>query len=917
MTGDRVPGAAVLFVAWQLVASLAWAQPPAPPHTFVFANPASADNLLVLVNPNAWALEARVTLEDAPRARQTVRVFRLAATSQRTIRVGADIPLPPGETAPLTASVECLTEESHTACPNNEDILAVQLPASVARLRRPAAFPWTVGPSPWTVMTWIDSNLARLSLSGGTIPLPPDADGYGASYWPWTWSGSPFVSPAGFPDDHLAPSRDWYFAEGYTGVGPLRRRFATDFVIENPDESRQAQVEMTYFRVRGDPVKDTVAVAPHAQAVVRVNANAAMRDSAFSTKVSSRNGVPVVVRRVMQWGEQPDDPSGWSAADWVAASVTSGVREPATRWVFPSVTTGEELDNFILVCNPTARRMWLRLTFLLEDGSGTRFVLPARIAPMARFTFSPDVARTIVWKRPCALFVESVPADADDTPVPFVAEASVYWPRMYWAGGGTHQGVPWTGRVAQPPVVAPRPLDPAAKRRLELAPTVTVVAWLAAVLVFWKFGLTRRRPSSEPIGIVAATPGWALQARRGVIVAAAVLAVFWPTSVGGSISLMLNTLAILGTVAVFATAAALPGGLARRPVVVNSGIMMGLLLLASVFTPLTSYSPGAVFIYLGLALLLVLDLRTVRPAALGGAVFVALNVAIIALGLGTLFGVEAANDLLTNWYSYYRPELILEMLGEHKPVATFVTHSLAGFVFYLLCYAALLGARCQCKVGWWVVACFYLVLLFGLHSVTGNILLGLGLAQAGWQLGRQHLRLRLPLLAAVVLGVSSVVAWVWLSDVGIDVVVRQLFVGDRVHGFLVRFGADGLMQENIEHLRRNPLTPIGFGFSDRLYLGDCGILLTLLRGGIPVVVCVYGGLFAFFWSNIRNRGVAVWLWAVTTAFEVGFQPLLSFRFVALVPLYVVCVNALLESRPAGPSIAESARAGSRPAARTR
>jgi hypothetical protein len=207
-------------------------------------------------------------------------------------------------------------------------------------------------------------------------------------------------------------------------------------------------------------------------------------------------------------------------------------------------------------------------------------------------------------------------------------------------------------------------------------------------------------------------------------------------------------------------------------------------------------------------------------------------------------------------------------------------------------------------VAWWVLAGVYLLLLAGLRSTTGNILLGLTAAQAACLGSRQFPGLRRPLLAAAALGMSVFVVWLVLSGPAGADRVRGLFVGDRVHGFLVRFGPDGLMEENIEYLRRHPLMPIGFGFSYQLYLGDCGILVTLLRGGFPAVLCVYGGLLAFFRRNVSGAAAAVWLWAVTTAFEIGFQPLQSFRFVGLLPLYVVCLNALLAGRDAGPSRAD-------------
>jgi hypothetical protein len=58
------------------------------------------------------------------------------------------------------------------------------------------------------------------------------------------------------------------------------------------------------------------------------------------------------------------------------------------------------------------------------------------------------------------------------------------------------------------------------------------------------------------------------------------------------------------------------------------------------------------------------------------------------------------------------------------------------------------------------------------------------------------------------------------------------------------------------------------------------------------VLLVYGGLFAFLLTNLRSWRVALWTWIVILAFEVGFQPLLLFRFVAFVPFMVAYFNSL-------------------------
>ncbi len=904
--GGVMLGHGVVIVAGVVAAGLATTgvasgrQPPAL--TSALSIPASAPGrpgrTLVLVNPGRMAITARLTFPGSLPSEPHTQDVVIPATTQRTVRIDTDFARSSGTGVPAMVSIECLDERRSGPCPNDTGVLAYLAPAGLEDFVDAGPPRWDVPPTPWAAMTWVESSVMAGALAGAAVARGwPAADG--ALAWPWTRKGSPFVSSGGFPDVPVSPAVEWYFAEGSTGGGPYPLLFATDFVVRNPDPLQEARVDLTFVKVRGTPVTEHLVVAPGRQAVVRVHEIRDLEKTSFSAKVASRNRVPILVWRVVQWGPPPPPPEAWSAANWIAVSVRPGVPEPATRWAFPVVTPSARVDAFFPVFNPTKRPMRVRATVVKEDGSGTRFVASDWIAPMSRYTVVLDVPRAFAWRCPCTVFLESVPADEADEPVPFVAESSVYWPRGSWSTGVSSSGTPWPGRVAQPPVVAPRPLSDAERRRSEQAPAANLAAWFVAALALGALALWSRR---SPRPVERAAPSWAAEARLALVVGAALAAIFWPTSIDGSVSRILNVIAILGTAAAIGVAAVLPGGHGSRVAVVNAAIIMGLLGVATTFTPLTLTSPGVAFIYAGLALLLVLDLRDLHPGRAGMAAFAAIHVVIVVVGLGILLGVGPINRILVAWYSFYRPELVREMIADHKPVAMFVTHSLAGFVIYLLGAAVLVGARR--RAGWWALAGVYLLLLAGLRSTTGNILFGLAAAQAAWLGCRQFPALRRPVMVAAALGVAALFVWLVLSwPAGADS-VRAFFVGDPIHGFPVRFGRDGLMEENIEYLRRHPLTPIGFGFSDQLYLGDCGILVTLLRGGLPTVLCVYGGLLAFCRRNIHGVAAGLWLWAITTAFELGFQPLQSFRFVGLLPLYVVCLNALLAGRDASPSRAD-------------
>jgi hypothetical protein len=86
-----------------------------------------------------------------------------------------------------------------------------------------------------------------------------------------------------------------------------------------------------------------------------------------------------------------------------------------------------------------------------------------------------------------------------------------------------------------------------------------------------------------------------------------------------------------------------------------------------------------------------------------------------------------------------------------------------------------------------------------------------------------------------------------------------------------------------------------------LYLGDSGVVVNALRGSVPLLIAVYGGLWLFLVSNLADRRTAAWIWFCTVLFEIGFTPLQYFRFVAFVPFLVVYLNTATATGRSAPA----------------
>lgn len=881
MVDSRLARTALLLAGWLATAAQAAAQPPAA-RTIALETPLAAEAArpLVVVNPHAWAAQLTVTVRPAAGFEARPRAFSLPPTSQRTIRIGTDLPVPGGAPS-VVADLACVNADTEKPCPRGDDVIAAQ-PVLPGRPASAAGLPPSIGPLPWHVLGWLAPQFSTPANAGTAIAAGP-----------WTRPATESVLSLPAPDD-AAPSIDRYFAEGFTGITPSELRFATDFVIRNPDGARAAEVELLHCLTNGWRVKQRVTVAPGAQVLVHANETPGMSDVSFGTRVRSTNAVPVSTWRVMQWGHQPESQGEWSATRWTGRLVGGGVAKPRATWVFPGSAFTEGTDTFFAVFNPSTRALMLRVTFMLEDGSGTTLWL--RVAPTSRYTFSPVLARTMLWNRRFAAFVESIPEDSRGGPVPFVAERSDYSGAFEWTNGTVAAGVPWTGEVTAPPIVPPPPPTRASMWRLTMAPFANAVAWLLAAWGVWRTGTrpaTARRAEAQP----GARPSPRL--RTALVVSAALVGLFWPTSIAGEMSRTLNAAAVIATVALLGGLFVLPEGAARGLPLANSIALVALLSVATLFTPLRAYAPGTIFIYLGLAVLLALDLRAVRFGRAIDATFVGVNAAFVALGVGMLAGAPPVVGLLSDWYRSFRPDLILEMVATRKPVATFGTHSLAAFMSYLMAFGALLRCERSADRRWLGLALLHALLMVGLQSTSANILLCVLLPHLIWVAWRRFPRRMRPLVAAAAVAFIASAVWVESRAPSAPAGLAGSLVGDRAHGLFVRYAPGGLMEGNFAFLRRNPMTPVGFGMSDRLYFGDSGVVVALLRGGLPAVTSIYGGLFLLFRRSVSNHRVALWLWAVTTLFEVGFTPLQLYRYVGFLPLYLVWIDAA--ASPAAPS----------------
>lgn len=136
------------------------------------------------------------------------------------------------------------------------------------------------------------------SLSG--IPMVAERSMYFGAGWPVGTSG------VGAP----SPATTWYFAEGSTG-------FYDTFILLANTSAQAASVRLRFQLTGGGFVERDTTVPASGRHTFYVNAEGGLPvGAAFSTRVMSVNGVPVVAERAMYW----------AGGNWFGAHVTLGSR---------------------------------------------------------------------------------------------------------------------------------------------------------------------------------------------------------------------------------------------------------------------------------------------------------------------------------------------------------------------------------------------------------------------------------------------------------------------------------------------------------------------------------------------------------------------------------------------------------------
>ncbi len=202
-----------------------------------------------------------------------------------------------------------------------------------------------------------------------------------------------------------SPALQWYLAEGYTGDN-----FQTYILIQNPAET-DAAIEVTYMPDAGENVIKTLVVPAKSRYTIVTGEDdpdgpGLGANKAFATRVTSTNGVPVVVERAMYFASEGTE--------------AMGVTQPSSIWYLAEGYTDLGFRTYILLQNPNPVSADVTLTYMLSDSSTVTKQIT--ISANSRFTVvgAEDATFGVGGGKTFSTAIQSTQ--------PIIVERAMYWP---------------------------------------------------------------------------------------------------------------------------------------------------------------------------------------------------------------------------------------------------------------------------------------------------------------------------------------------------------------------------------------------------------------------------------------------------------------------------------------------------------
>lgn len=383
------------------------------------------------------------------------------------------------------------------------------------------------------------------------------------------------------------------------------------------------------------------------------------------------------------------------------------------------------------------------------------------------------------------------------------------------------------------------------------------------------------------------------QYRSILIVAAGLISIFFPSSLGGVIEPKLMLL-----LCAFASAALVLTFVRGRWIVPNAIAGLAVLALFALFTatsPLPDLAAGGLLPYLLLLTVLLVDVRHVDHTSWATRALLIVNAFVLFLGFGTVAGNELALHVIESYYKEFGEELFESMIIWYsKPVSVFASHSIAALAYFSLLCLNLRIARSEEGVAsaralYRVSALGYLVLIPLLTSNTAFALfvpaLGLFISHFLSSLKTIHRAGALAaILLAAMIGAAAAIDSDELQALGASLVA---IVSNEGGGFLGRYSYGTRLQGTYDYLVAHNFLPIGITYSTSVALGDNLIAEYILKISVVGYALILIMLWVWLRHNLPDRRSRIMFFLFFLTADLGYPLLTYHRVAGFLPLFAL------------------------------
>jgi SpoIID/LytB domain protein len=222
-------------------------------------------------------------------------------------------------------------------------------------------------------------------------------------------SGSAFAEVVGLPTNFFSVTQ---------------QNFDEYILLQNPDESTQANVRITYMMPGGNKFSVDYVVSSNSRSTVYVNSF--LQNAEVSAMVES--DIPVLAERAMYFDYQ---------GKWTGGHDVTGANQLSNTWYFAEGYTGPGFDEWVCVQNPGDKPANLKFHFQTQE-EGLKEIEGFSVPAFSRQTFKVN---DLLGGKP---YQTSLALESDQ---PVVAERPIYFDytgmeNRHWTGGHCVVGVP-------------------------------------------------------------------------------------------------------------------------------------------------------------------------------------------------------------------------------------------------------------------------------------------------------------------------------------------------------------------------------------------------------------------------------------------------------------------------------------------